>query len=101
MAPDVPQTHTVKEQRSQRRTRRNSDDAGEDGLASADSDGGALSDRAGYDPKFLGRRVMLPMLSSWATESFGNPFVLPSTGEDRQGMQLMISSHTVDPISVH
>lgn len=86
LPPGVPQTHTVEEQRSQRRTRRDFDDAGEDGFVSAgsaaDSDGGSLSNREGYDPKFLGRRVMLPMLSSWATESFGNPFVLQSTGQD-------------------
>jgi hypothetical protein len=97
MAPGVPHTHTVEKQRSQRRPRRNSDDAGETGWASADSDGGALSDRAGYDPKFLGRRVMLPVLSSWAAESFGNPFVLPLAGEDRQGVQPIISSRTTDP----
>jgi hypothetical protein len=78
----VQQAHTVEEQRAGRRRSPRPVDRDADDQDSAAQDSGALSDREGYNPGFVGRRVMMPTLTSFATESFGNPYVLPSTGKN-------------------
>lgn len=70
------------EKKNKQRPPRDSDRGASSGEEEAGGD--ALAGRKGYDPTFLGVRVMLPSLSSWATERFGQPFVLPTTGGEER-----------------